>query len=145
MSPQFVLDSLHTPLLLNEVINHFRCFLVFQLSFRDATHVKQNFQLWVQVIQIEACVRIPAHMANVLEVAWGPNISLCQFLPLALHLLFLLVKATVHHVVHVGIVVEAHIVYLRVLDVHRRHWQRGSIWWITPFLSFLLSSAEQFI
>lgn len=84
-------------------------------------------------------------MANVLEVAWCANISLRQFLPLALHLLLLLVKATMHHVVHVGIVVEAHIVYLRILDVHRRHWQRGSIWWITPFLGFLLSSAEQFM
>lgn len=62
---------------------------------------------------------------DLLEIAGSPDVSLCQFLPLAFHLLFFLVKATVHHVVHVGIVVEAHIVNFWVLDVHCRHWQRG--------------------
>lgn len=65
-------------------------------------------------------------LQNSLEVAWCPNVSLCQLLPLALDLLFLLGKATVHHVIHVGIVVEAHVVYLRILDVHRRHRESGS-------------------
>lgn len=84
-------------------------------------------------------------MADVLEIAGSPDVSLRQFLPLAFHLLLFLVKATVHHVVHVGIVMEAHIVNFWVLDVHRRHWQRGSIWWVTSFLGFLLSSAEEVI
>lgn len=62
---------------------------------------------------------------DLLEIAGSADVSLGQFLPLAFDLLLFLVKATVHHVVHVGIVVEAHIVDFRVLDVHGRHWQRG--------------------
>lgn len=62
---------------------------------------------------------------DLLEIAGSPDVSLCQFLPLAFHLLLFLVKATMHHVVHVGIVMEAHIVNFWVLDVHCRHWQRG--------------------
>lgn len=121
MSPQLVLHGLYTSFLLNEVIDDLRRLFVFELCLRDATHIKQVLQFGVQVIQIEACVRIPAYMTDVLKVARCPNVSLCQFLPLPFDLLFLLVKATVHHIIHVGIVVEAHVVYLRILDVHRRH------------------------
>lgn len=81
-------------------------------------------------------------MANVLEVAGGSDVSLGQFLPLALNLYLLLVG--VHYIVHVRIL-KTYIVDLWVLDVHRRHRQRGSIWWVTPFLGFLLSSADQII
>lgn len=137
MSPQLILHSLYATLLLNEVVDDLRRLLVFQLGLRDATHVKQVLQLWVQIIQIEACVRVPSYMTDVLEVAWCPNVSLCQLLPLALDLLFLLVNATVHNVIHVGIVVEAHVVDLWILDVHRRHRESGS--------SFPLSSVEQFV
>lgn len=140
LSPQFILHSLYTTLLLNEVVDDLRRLLVFELGLRNATHVKQVLQLWVQIIQIEACVRIPSYMTDVLEIAWCPDVSLCQLLPLALDLLFFLVKATVHHVIHVRIVVEAHVVNLRILDVHRRHRESGSIWWVTPFLGFPLSS-----
>lgn len=143
MSPQLILHSLYAALLLNEVVDDLRRLLVFELGLGDATHVKQVLQLWVQIIQIEACVRIPSYMTDVLEVAWCPNVSLCQLLPLALDLLLLLVKATVHHVIHVGHI--KFVVYLGVLDVHRRHRESGSIWWITPFLSFPLSSVEQFV
>lgn len=142
MSPQLILHSLYTALLLNEVVDDLRRLLIFELGLRDATHVEQVLQLWVQIIQIEACVRIPSYMTDVLEVAWCPNVSLRQ-LPTALALLFLLVKATVQHVILMGHI--KFVVYLGILDVHRCHQESGSIWWVTPFLSFPLSSVEQFV
>lgn len=65
-----------------------------------------------------------AILKDSLEVAWRSNVSLRQLLPLALDLLLLLVKATVHHVIHVGHIKL--VVYLGVLDVHRRHQESGS-------------------
>lgn len=71
-------------------------------------------------------------MVHSLEVAGGAYVSLGELLPLALDFLLLLAEAAVQHVVDVvwlllllllmmvG-VVEAHIVDLRVLDVHCGH------------------------
>lgn len=56
-----------------------------------------------------------------LEVAGGADVSLGQLLPFALGFLLLLGQAAVHHVVHVGVVVVAHIVDLRVLNVNSCH------------------------
>lgn len=102
-------------------------------------------------------------MADVLEVAWRADVCFGQFLLLAfgflvfsveravaehvvevVRLLDLLLRLVVAVVVVVG-VVEAHVVDLRVLDVHCGHRQRRTISRITPFLRFPLSAVEEVI
>lgn len=53
LSPQLILHSLYTTLLLNEVVDDLRRLFVFELGLRDATHVKQVLQLRVQIIQLQ--------------------------------------------------------------------------------------------
>lgn len=150
MPPQFVLHSLDSSFLLDEVINNFRRFFVSELSLGDPAHIKEVLQLRVQVIQIKTCVRIPADVTDVLEVAGRADVRFGQFLLLAFGLLVLSVEAGVtEHVVEVVgrlllvvAVVEANVVDLWVLDVHCGHRQRWTISRITPFLRFALSAIE---
>ena len=53
LSPQLILHSLYSALLLDEVIDDFGCLLVLELGLGDATHIEQALQLRVQVIQLE--------------------------------------------------------------------------------------------
>lgn len=146
LPPQLVLDRLHPALLLDEIVDDFRRLSVLQLSLGDPTHVKQVLQLRVQVVQIKTCVWIPAHMADVLEVAGRADVSLGQLLLLVLALLVPADQAAVtQHVVElvrllvaVG-VLDPNAVDLWVLDVHGGHGQSGT------WTRFPLSPVEQVV
>lgn len=124
------------------------------MSLRDAAHVEQVLQFRVQIVEIKTCVWIPAHVTDVLEVAGSADVGFGQLLLLAFGLLVLSGQAAMaQHVVDVirlllvavG-VVEADIVDLRVLDVHRGHvWQSWTIFRVTSFVGFTLPSVEQVV
>lgn len=152
MPPQLVLHSLYASFLFDEVVDDFGRLFVFQLSLGDAAHVKEVLQFRVKVIQIKTCVWIPAHVADVLEVAGCADVRFGQLLLLAFGFLVLPAQAAVaEHVVEVVRllvavrVVEADIVYLWILDVHCGHRQRWTISRVTPFLRFALSAVQQVI
>lgn len=143
MSAELVLDGLNASLLLDEVVDDLGGLLVLQLGLGDAAHVEQVLQLRVQVVHIKACVWVPSHVPNVLEVAGRADVGLGQ--PLLLPALVLLLspgEGGVHQVVHLR-VAEALEADLGVLDVYCGHGKRRTVRRVAPLLSFPLSSPHE--
>ena len=53
MSPELVLHGLHAALLFDELVDDLGRLAVLQLGLRDAAHVEQVLELWVQVVELQ--------------------------------------------------------------------------------------------
>ena len=60
----------------DEVIYKISCVLILESFLINTSFVEKFLQVRVHILKIEAMIRIPSNMANVLEVSWHPNILL---------------------------------------------------------------------
>lgn len=68
LPPELVLDSFHSSVLLDKVVDDLGGLLVFQLSLVDAADIKQVLQLWVQVSQLQRQSDHHHHLKQVRKV-----------------------------------------------------------------------------
>ena len=64
----------------NEVVDEFPCVVVQKSGLVYSGPLEELLEIGVNIFEIESMVRIPAYMADVLEVGRHSNVVLCQFL-----------------------------------------------------------------
>ena len=66
----FPQGGLYSTMLVNEVIDKISCVFILQGSFIYSSLVEKLLQIRIYILKVETMVRIPAYVANMLEVCW---------------------------------------------------------------------------
>ena len=66
--------SLHSSMLVNEVINEVSSVFVLQSLLIHPSLVKESLQIWINIVEIEPVIGIPPDMTDVLEISWESNV-----------------------------------------------------------------------
>ena len=65
----------------NEVINEISRVFILKRLLVHSRFLEEFLQVWIHVLQVEAMIRIPAHVADVLEVGRHPDVLLLERFP----------------------------------------------------------------
>ena len=66
-------------MLVYEVVDEFPRVLILKGFLIYSCLVEELLEVWVHILKVKPMVRVPAHMADVLEVGWHPYVFLLEY------------------------------------------------------------------